>query len=196
MEWFALAGMVAIIQEFTGGHWRPREIGLMAYRPVSVRVRHFLPDCRFFYGQAYGYISIETPLLSRPPLQNLKQPVTDLAAKLHSTPLGEPVDNIIGSLKQVLQGHLLEGTPKIGLAAEMAHTSVRTLQRELAKSGLSYLDLLTQARFETASRLLKERNLQIQEIAYKLGYDDASHFSRAFRRGSGMSPSEFRKSAT
>ena len=194
MEWFALMAMLGIIQEFTGTHWRPKVIGLMSYQKPSNKIREYLPNCLFRTGQTYGYISIETPLLSRPPLQNQKQPVTDSAAKMDTSPLGEPVDDIIGSLKQVLQGYLLEGTPKIDLAAEMAHTSVRTLQREFAKSGLSYLDLLAQARLETASRLLKENKLQVQEIAYKLGYDDASHFSRAFRRSSGMSPSEYRKS--
>ncbi|NOQ13162.1 MAG: helix-turn-helix domain-containing protein [Methyloprofundus sp.] len=33
-------------------------------------------------------------------------------------------------------------------------------------------------------------------IAFKLGYNDASHFSRAFRHTAGMSPSEYRKSRT
>ena len=56
--------------------------------------------------------------------------------------------------------------------------------------------VLLQIRFEMASRLLKDTNTQIQEIAYKLGYNDASHFARVFRRIAGISPSEYRKSNT
>ena len=192
MEWFALSAMIAIVQEFTGPLWRPKEIGLMSYQPPSDTVRQYLPNCRFLIGQAYGYVSIETPLLSLPPLGKNDR-FNKSAATLASSPLGEPAVDFIESLKQVLQGYLAEGTPPITLAAEMANTSTRSLQRELAKAKLSYLDLLAQIRFETASRLLKDSNIKIQEIAFKLGYNDASHFSRAFRRTAGMSPSEYRK---
>ncbi len=193
MEWFALSAMIAIVQEFTGPLWRPKEIGLMSYQSPSDTVRQYLPNCRFLIGQAYGYISIETPLLSLPPLGKNDR-INKSATKLSSSPLGEPAADFIGSLKQLLQGYLSEGTPPIALAAEMASTSVRSLQRELAKSKLSYLDILAQTRLETASRLLQNRNIRIHEIAYKLGYQDASHFARAFRRTAGMSPSAYRKS--
>ena len=87
-----------------------------------------------------------------------------------------------------------EGTPPISLAAEMASTSVRSLQRELSKSKLSYRDVLAQTRFTTATRLLINTDTHVHEIAYKLGYQDASHFTRAFRRTAGMSPTQYRKS--
>ena len=87
--------------------------------------------------------------------------------------LGEPAADFVGSLKQVLPAYLREGTPLIALAAEMANTSVRSLQRELSKDKLTYLGLLSQIRFEMASRLLKDENTQIQGIAYKLGYNIA-----------------------
>ncbi len=82
------------------------------------------------------------------------------------------------------------------LAAEIANTCVRSLQRELSKDKLTYLGLLAQICFEMASRLLKDTNTQVQEIAYKLGYNDASHFARAFRRTVRISPLEYRKANT
>ncbi|RLA17014.1 MAG: hypothetical protein DRQ62_15430 [Gammaproteobacteria bacterium] len=192
MEWFAITAMIGIIQEFTGPLWRPKEIGLMSYKPVSDNARQYLPDCRILSGQTYAFVSIETPLLTLPPL--VKDNGIKLEVKLVSSHFGEPAIEFLGSLKQVLPAYLEEGSPPIAIAAEMANTSVRSLQRELAKSKLSYLDLLAQIRFETASRLLKGRDIRVQEIAYKLGYQDASHFARAFRRYAGMSPSEYRKS--
>ena len=76
----------------------------------------------------------------------------------------------------------------------MANNSVRSLQREISKSKLNYRDLLAQIRFTMATKQLKNTDTPVQEIAFKLGYNDPSHFTRAFRRSAGMSPMEYRKS--
>ena len=191
MEWFALMAMVGIIREFTGPLWSPKEIGSMSYQRASIMIKEHLPECRFISGQKYGYVSIETPLLSLPPYS--KNISVKQESELTLSPLGEPADDFISSLKQVLQSYFQEGTPPISLAAEMANTSVRSLQRELSKSKLSYRDLLAQIRFTMATSQLKNTDTPVQEIAFKLGYNDASHFARAFRRSAGMSPSEYRK---
>ncbi len=41
-------------------------------------------------------------------------------------------------------------------------------------------------------RLLLRTDYDISEIAYKLGFNELSYFSRFFRRNTGMSPHEFR----
>ena len=198
MEWFAIMAMMDIIREFTGSNWFPKKIGLMSYHAPAFVVREYMPDCQFLNGQACGYVCIDTPLLGLPPISKSKRKsnnriVTSEAHVLTSS-FGDPAVDFVDSLKQVLPAYLREGTPPIALAAEIANTSVRSLQRELSKDKLTYLDLLAQIRFEMASRLLKDENTQIQEISYKLGYNDASHFARAFRRIAGISPSEYRRS--
>ncbi len=45
--------------------------------------------------------------------------------------------------------------------------------------------------FESKS-MLKQTEMDIKEIVYWLGYDDPSHFSRIFRKNTGLSPSEYR----
>ena len=74
----------------------------------------------------------------------------------------------------------------------MACVSVRTLQRKLSGAGLSYSDLLGAARFENAARLLRDSDDKIIEIALSSGYADPAHFTRAFRRISGITPREYR----
>ena len=196
MEWFAITAMIGIIREFTGPSWRPKEIGLMSYQTPDLTIRGYFPNSRFLKGQVCGFVGIETPLLSLPPLASSNNEVVESEPALVLSALGEPADDLVGSLKQVLQGYLRQGTPHIALAAEIAGTSRRSLQRQLAKSRLSYRDLLTQIRFETATRLLTDLDLSINEITYRLGYNDASHFARAFRRTAGMSPSEYRSTIT
>lgn len=53
--------------------------------------------------------------------------------------------------------------------------------------------LLTKARIEAASRLLRETDQSVAEIAYACGYSDHSAFTRQFRSTVGMTPREFRR---
>jgi len=96
------------------------------------------------------------------------------------------------ALKGLIEAYLPAGSVKIELIAEMTETSPRTLQRHLAQLGLSYSDLVDQVRFEKASKLLRESDLKAVAIAFETGYADPSHFSRAFRRMTGITPREYR----
>lgn len=46
-----------------------------------------------------------------------------------------------------------------------------------------------------ARRGLAYSNLSVSQIGYALGYEDPAHFSRVFRRATGLSPSAFRRKA-
>jgi Helix-turn-helix domain len=70
----------------------------------------------------------------------------------------------------------------------------QTLLRKLKQDGATYQEILDTARKEEAEWYLLKTNLRIEAIAERLGYIDASGFSRAFRRWFGKSPGTFRKS--
>ncbi len=76
------------------------------------------------------------------------------------------------------------------LAARLS-LSTRTLQRRLKYCGIVFEDLLDETRRGEALRLLAEGEHTMTEIAYRLGYSDPAHFTRAFRRWSGVAPSRF-----
>ena len=59
-------------------------------------------------------------------------------------------------------------------------------------TGYSLQEYLIIYRMKVASKLLTESDLAIQEIANKVGYSAAFTFTKAFKRHSGKSPSEFR----
>ena len=83
--------------------------------------------------------------------------------------------------------------PAVGLVADRLATSVRTLQRRLHASGLTYAGVLKDARCAAARRLLTDRTRPIADVARTLGYSDPAHFTRAFQRWTGVSPSAFRR---
>jgi AraC-like DNA-binding protein len=106
----------------------------------------------------------------------------------------EPGD-FAGSVRAVITTLLGEGYPEIETTAEILGLRTRTLQRFLAARGVRYRGLVNQARFEAARNLLGRSEASITEIGYDLGYQDHSHFSRAFKRWAGISPSAFRATA-
>ena len=59
--------------------------------------------------------------------------------------------------------------------------------------GLTPTQLITKTRIATASRLLRETNKSIAEIAQASGFYDHSAFTRAFRSATGVTPSSYRK---
>jgi AraC-like DNA-binding protein len=70
--------------------------------------------------------------------------------------------------------------------------SIRTFQRRLEDSNLSYSDLIDQIRFERATELLEDRTMKFIDIAFDLGYAEPANFTKAFKRWTGVSPPEFR----
>jgi len=83
--------------------------------------------------------------------------------------------------------------PGVQRVADRLATSVRTLQRRLHASGVTYAEVLQEQRCAAARRLLTDRTQAIADVARTLGYSDPAHFTRAFQRWTGSSPSAFRR---
>lgn len=79
-------------------------------------------------------------------------------------------------------------------AAEKAHVNPSYLS-QLFKQQLNknFVEYLTELRVEAARRLLSTTSLRISEIAERVGYSDLAYFSNNFKRISGCTPSEYRK---
>ncbi|MFC0283428.1 helix-turn-helix domain-containing protein [Camelimonas abortus] len=80
-------------------------------------------------------------------------------------------------------------------AAARLGMSARTLQRRLTDGGGSFRRLQLQARMETARRLLRDTDLPVAEIAWRLGYAEPSAFNHRFRSAFGVSPRAWRRRA-
>ena len=60
-------------------------------------------------------------------------------------------------------------------------------------TGYNFSELVRQLRMADAVSLLTNTELKISEVANRIGYNSADHFSRIFRQTYGMSPQEFKK---
>ncbi|MGN0708417.1 MAG: helix-turn-helix transcriptional regulator [Faecalibacterium sp.] len=61
-----------------------------------------------------------------------------------------------------------------------------------ARTGRTYKELLQRHRMETAARLLRRSDLNIQQIITQVGYENTSYFYRLFHERYGLSPREYR----
>lgn len=59
--------------------------------------------------------------------------------------------------------------------------------------GCNFKTYINQIRINEAKRLLKETNLNMGEIAFKVGFSNQSHFNRVFKSLVNINPSEFRE---
>lgn len=57
--------------------------------------------------------------------------------------------------------------------------------------GISFKQYVIQTKMKMAEKLLKQSNLNINQIVEKLGFTDASHFNRVFKKYHGINPSKF-----
>lgn len=97
-------------------------------------------------------------------------------------------------VRELLAGQLSRGEPSATRIAGSLHMSARTLHRRLADERSSYHLLLDELRRELAVQHLSERSVAIAEVAFLLGFSEASAFHRAFKRWMGVTPSEYRRS--
>jgi AraC-like DNA-binding protein len=66
------------------------------------------------------------------------------------------------------------------------------LNRRLEEQNCTFQGLVDEIRFEIARQLLENTRMSMSNIAVTLDYSDASAFTRAFRRWSGMAPTVWR----
>lgn len=85
------------------------------------------------------------------------------------------------------------GKPDAADIAAQLHISVRTLQRRLMDEGSSWSQVSDEARQMVACRELGQAQRPLFEIALLTGFADPRAFMRAFRRWTGMTPSQYRK---
>ena len=69
----------------------------------------------------------------------------------------------------------------------------RTLQRRLRERGLRYSELLARTRHDLACQMLRETELDIDSVGFKLGFKERRSFTQAFGQWQGQTPTNYRQ---
>ena len=100
--------------------------------------------------------------------------------------------NVVARCQSQLLEQLSSGAVTEEMMADHLHMSRRTLQRKLADADVTYKQLVDDTRRDLAMRHLDDPSYSITDVTFLLGFSQQSAFTRAFRRWTGMSPSEYR----
>jgi AraC-like DNA-binding protein len=154
--------------------------------PASIRL---LFGCEVAFGSSvdevvYAKAATSAPTLNADPylntllVEHCEEVLRDRRLRPGSWRLR--VENAIAPL-------LPHGQAKIGEIAKRLGVGERTLGRLLAAEGSTFRGTLESLRSGLAKRYLREK-LPISQIAWLLGYEDASAFSHACKRWTGKAP--------
>ena len=83
--------------------------------------------------------------------------------------------------------------PSANKAASDFFMSVSLFKKRLSEEGTSYIRICDEVRLKKGRELIQKNKSNIKEIAFQLGFSNASAFNRAFKKWTGLSPSEYRK---
>lgn len=102
-------------------------------------------------------------------------------------------DAEIQSAQQWLSDHFSLANP----VEEMIKRSVlaeRTFKRHFASAtGLTPIAYVQRLRIEDAKRRLERTDASVDEISWRVGYEDSAFFRRLFKRTTGLNPSAYRR---
>jgi AraC-like DNA-binding protein len=108
---------------------------------------------------------------------------------------GTEPDDLAARTRIAIAAELPGREPKITGAARRLGTSARTLQRRLAAAGTTFARIVDDVRRERAEAFLRAGDVSVAEVSWLVGFSEQSAFTRAFRRWTGMSPTELRRAA-
>ncbi len=113
---------------------------------------------------------------------------------LEESSLHEPEWKVL-DFKDYVARHYAEKGISIGKAAERLSISESYLSKLLRRRlGTSFVEYLSDYRIDRAKELLASSDMLTYEVAEAVGYPDARYFASLFKKRTGMTPSDYRKS--
>lgn len=100
----------------------------------------------------------------------------------------------INNIFKIIDDNLSNPNLSAAFIAQQMGTSTRVMYRRLEGiTDRTLHQIIKDTRMELATRLLSSSKLTIDEIMYKVGYDNRSTFYRNFKEAKGMTPKEYRE---
>lgn len=186
VEWseaFAIVYITELMAKLTGKPWHPTMVKLHSNNGSVVK--EMLPKgCQLSIGNEHFSLLIPKLFLELP-LHISKE---DLSAKPHVV---EWHTSFTDNVFEVLKPYVRERVLTVEFAAELLDYSLRTFQRKLSNENISFRKIRENLVFSVACELIEEGH-SLTYISSQLGYANLAHFSRAFKRVSGLTPKMYK----
>jgi AraC-like DNA-binding protein len=184
-----LGAMIQVVRLAAGPAWTPPTIRIESPNSEWVCSSADLEASRMQFGGSVLAIAVPYALLDS--RLNSAAPIGAAPNKMTAEP--DAPDDFVESLHQAVASLSTQTPMSIRLGAEIASTSPRSLRRWLAREGTSWRQIVDRVRFEACGRMLCDPAVSLTRIASELRYADQAHFTRAFQRWTGETPSLYRQ---
>ena len=193
----ALVGMyLQLCRSLIGREFSPLSIELQRPRPAVIDDFQRLWRAPLQFGAEQNRLVFDRDSIERlldsgnPELARLSDAIsTQYLARIER-------HNTEARVREVVTQRLQTSEPTQEEVAELLNMSARTLQRKLGDSGTTFKKILDETRHALALAYMSTPQNSVNEITHLLGFSCSSSFNRAFRRWTGLSPTEWRAGST
>ena len=189
----SLGMFLNVFRECCGTRWAPEEVHFEHPQPVDWREHEQAFSAPVYFSQPTNALLFRDDILALPMpgsdlrlMAMMQMCLKQLSSQPHS------MSSVIAQVRNTIRTKLPDGYPALDVVAGELRLTSSAIQRELASEGLAYKDVVEKTRHDMAMMYLRQRQLQLSEIAFLLGYSELSAFSRAVRRWTGEAPRKVR----
>ncbi|WP_280282273.1 AraC family transcriptional regulator [Pseudomonas sp. BN415] len=193
-----LATWLTLARWFGGNqNLNPNWVAFRHTKPDDVREYEALFRCPLKFDQpettiAFNarYLYIELPFAD----SKLRRIMSDVCEQLLKQ-LGDALEpSWLAIARRTVLESFSQGEPRLQTAAKAVGMSEAELKEHLAHRGLSFRGFVDDLRSSLAIGYARDPALGLVDIAYLLGFSEQSAFQRAFKRWTGMTPGQYRRS--
>ena len=193
---FSLALSVRLVRELSGHHFTPLEVWFGHERPGAVsELESFFGTKSLHFGRGQNGFTCEPKFFDDPVVSAdaaLLPLVEDQARRLALS--RQTTNDFPSEVREQVRKSLQSSSFGVAEVSKAMGQSQRTLQRRLSEYGTTFFDLVDSLRESLAREYVQDPKLGLGEIAYLLGYSDLSAFGRSFKRWTGKTPGDYRRS--
>ena len=190
----AVAIALNLLQDLCGPRWRPTMVTVAARRPVDLQpfIRHFGAPLRFDSDESAVVFERHWLEQRLPAVEPAFRQQVEAEIRAHQAGI---LADFPAMVRRALRKQLVAGDTRMDTVAGIFGVHRRTLDRHLKRHGTRYGDLLDSVKEDVARQLLRTTRMPVREISDSLRYSSAANFATAFRRWTGLTPSDFRRGA-
>jgi len=193
---FALTVVVAHLRLWLDPNFAPLEIRFpFAELPRITELEAFF-RAPILFGAELCAIRFDAAELARP-FRSADPTLAKFLERYAEDALAElpALGQVSTRVREILSRELQDGEISLKFVARKLAMSERSLQRQLSLENTTLKQLTEDLRRELSIRYLSRHELSVSEVAYMLGFSETAPFFRAFKKWTGLTPGDFRRSA-
>lgn len=188
----AMSGSLHVCKLLTGKSLCPIRINFTQKCPKNTNEYQRVLKGNLFFEQKENSLIFKVSDFNLPVIgynqflmQTFEQLLQELLQKIQNQ---ERTEN---KVKKTILQHFKQQIPQLDQISAHLHMTNRSLQRKLKEEGTNFQEISEEIRKVLAIDLIRYKQFNINEIAYMLGYTEASTFRRAFKRWTGKAPKSY-----